>query len=49
MLLTDNKKKRKDSFNRGSVDVFVREVKLILAEDSNVEVEKTCLEKTGLY
>jgi len=26
MVLTDTKKKRKDCFNRGSVDVFVREV-----------------------
>lgn len=45
VLLTDNKKKRKDSFNRGSVDVFVREVKLILTEYSIVEVE-SLVEKT---
>ena len=28
ILLTDTKKKRKECFNRGSVDVFVREVRL---------------------
>lgn len=30
LFLTDSKKKRKECFNRASVDVFVREVRLYL-------------------
>ena len=35
--LTDSKKKRKECFNRGSVDVFVREVSQLLEKSLRVQ------------